>query len=157
MKTNEEWAFPSTLPCIRRIHRRRRNRLLRGGNVGHNHESSRLRKVGGCHRGYGRRLGRADNSASPCRNRNACGKRRQAHPIVLPGLRQDGMRRMGYCRRWKSSASRRRQQRPAVAWQLLHEIPVFHAGGLSSRPFALSHEAYESQGRRPWLGAHLLG
>lgn len=29
--------------------------------------------------------------------------------------------------------------------------------GLSSRPFALSHEAHESQGRRPWLGAHLLG
>lgn len=29
----------------------------------------------------------------------------------------------------KAGASRRRQQRPAVAWQLLHEIPVFRAGG----------------------------
>ena len=122
------------------------------------HDAPHVRESRG---GDGRRAGRdGDGGAGSGRaERRRVGERGrgQAHSLVLPRMRQDGVRRVGDRARRKGREDGGRRERVPVGWQPLRERAGVASGGLPSRPAALSPEAHEAEGRGSRVGAHHLG
>ena len=122
-------------------------------------DASRVHEVGRRHRGRhcrccarGRRAGRVEHCH--CKQ----GGRHQARAFLLPRLRQDGMRRVGYRRKRSRHPHRGRRERLPFHGQPLRQGSGVAAGGVSPRPPVPSDEAHECARRgRSRLGAHHVG
>ena len=141
---------------IARLRRVERKRGDRGYGKAH-HVASNVRRACGRHGGDG---GLRERAVGACECR--CGKRRirrgQAHPHRVPRLRQDGVRSDRGCSGWARDPLGGRPDGVPIDGELLHEIAGRRAGGLPSRPAALSDETHEPERfGRSRLGAHRLG